>query len=178
MDEISKIISYPNGAKIYISGVQPYYSTLNIFKKHNIHTVLSFMYEHTPPNLNSVGIDHYFFRLKDQPDEPIHELFYTTSNIIFKHILAGRNILVHCRAGISRSVSIVIAFFISCLLCNEQFIFPYIRKTQPSWTLSFLEYIRTKRSIADPNEGFLTQLHDYEMFILQAPKEIWCKAKH
>lgn len=173
-ETMSKIITYPNGASIYLSGIQPYYSTQNEFVQHKIKTIISILNDQFPPNLNPFGIDHYFFQFKDDPREKIEHIFYKTSNIIFRSIMNGENVLIHCRAGISRSVSVVIAFFLSCLVCNQYLIIPYIRKNKHNWTLSILKFIQSKRPIAGPNPGFMEQLFRYEQFVLNAPKDKWC----
>lgn len=56
-------------------------------------------------------------------------------------------ILVHCHAGISRSVAIVMAYLM------------HIRKIDVQ---NALDLIRSRRSIADPNPGFLYQLELYQ----------------
>lgn len=54
--------------------------------------------------------------------------------------------LVHCKMGISRSGSTVIA---------------YAMKEQ-CWPLDVaLSYVRDRRSIVKPNDGFMRQLHTY-----------------
>lgn len=55
-------------------------------------------------------------------------------------------ILVHCAEGISRSVSVVAAFLIA----------------QYGWTpVEAVQYIKSKRRVADPNFGFVQQLGEY-----------------
>jgi len=55
-------------------------------------------------------------------------------------------VLVHCAQGVSRSVSVVAAFLIS----------------QYGWSpAEAIQYIQTKRRIAEPNPGFVGQLLEY-----------------
>lgn len=55
-------------------------------------------------------------------------------------------VLVHCSEGISRSVSVVAAFLMA----------------QYRWSPNdAVEYIKSKRRIANPNAGFVQQLHEY-----------------
>ena len=56
--------------------------------------------------------------------------------------------MVHCLAGVSRSVSLVIAYFIKH--CNMTF--------QEAYNL-----IKARRRIIHPNEGFVSQLKKYEV---------------
>ena len=56
-------------------------------------------------------------------------------------------VLVHCLAGMSRSVTIVIA---------------YLLATTAMTTAEATEFVRSKRSIIRPNYGFINQLEQYE----------------
>lgn len=59
---------------------------------------------------------------------------------------SGRAVLVHCKMGVSRSGSSVIAYAMK----------------QQRWTLdTALSYVRERRSIVKPNEGFMKQLQTY-----------------
>lgn len=59
---------------------------------------------------------------------------------------SGQAVLVHCKMGVSRSASTVIAFLMK----------------QQGWTLDeALNHVRERRPIVQPNEGFLKQLHTY-----------------
>lgn len=57
------------------------------------------------------------------------------------------NVYVHCYAGVSRSASIVLA---------------YIMKTHKWPYETALRFLRHKRSIVNPNEGFAVQLREFE----------------
>ena len=59
-------------------------------------------------------------------------------------------ILIHCKLGISRSTSILVAYMIKYLGFN-------VKKA--------LEYIKTKRKQVNPNQGFLVQLYIYQRYI-------------
>ncbi|KII88276.1 hypothetical protein PLICRDRAFT_111351 [Plicaturopsis crispa FD-325 SS-3] len=55
-------------------------------------------------------------------------------------------VLVHCAQGISRSASVVAAFLIASY----------------GWTPpQAIQYVKSKRRIAEPNFGFVSQLHEY-----------------
>ena len=56
------------------------------------------------------------------------------------------SILVHCKIGVSRSASCVIA---------------YLMKEYKLHIRQALEKVREQRPIVDPNEGFLRQLEEY-----------------
>lgn len=62
------------------------------------------------------------------------------------HRKSGQAVLVHCKMGVSRSASTVIAYAMK----------------QQYWTLEVaLNYVRDRRSIVKPNEGFMKQLQTY-----------------
>ena len=77
--------------------------------------------------------------------------FETVADVGFKIRAArdaGQRVLIHCAAGRSRSVSMVIG---------------YLLGTNHSPTVgAALAFIRTKRSCASPNPGFMTQLQAME----------------
>lgn len=59
----------------------------------------------------------------------------------------GAKVLVHCKMGISRSASVVIA---------------YVMKAK-NWNLDVaLSYVKNKRSCVMPNDNFLKQLEIYQ----------------
>jgi len=75
-----------------------------------------------------------------------NNLLMSTLRTIKKYIDENKGVLVHCRAGVSRSASIVIA---------------YLMKYH---NLSFSQaqnYLRSKRPIINPNAGFITQLLNF-----------------
>ena len=62
------------------------------------------------------------------------------------HRKSGQAVLVHCKMGISRSGSTVIAYAMK----------------QQHWPLDVaLAYVRERRSIVNPNDGFMKQLQTY-----------------
>lgn len=65
---------------------------------------------------------------------------------IDRNLRGQRNTLVHCHAGISRSVAIVVAYFV-----------------KSGWTVDqALGHVRTKRPRANPNSSFMSQLRMYD----------------
>lgn len=64
---------------------------------------------------------------------------------------SGQAVLVHCKMGVSRSASTVIAYAMK----------------QHHWSLdTALAYVRERRSIVKPNEGFLKQLQTYSGILI------------
>lgn len=75
------------------------------------------------------------------PFEPLSDY---TSFVL--HRKSGQAVLVHCKMGVSRSASTVIAYAMK----------------QQRWSLDeALAYVRECRSIIKPNDGFLKQLQTY-----------------
>lgn len=163
---MNKIITYNFGLyhpSIYISDLQ---SIINLEKKNNI-VILSFMGKNPFENIiNDKNVQYYFFKVNDFPWENINTLFPITYNIIHNSLLYGKDIYIHCRMGVSRSVTILISFFLTCLQKSPQLVIPFIPKTRNTWTDSILYWIQQKRSIANPNNGFMRQLYDYEKELL------------
>lgn len=69
------------------------------------------------------------------------------SSQIERALRAGRNVLVHCQQGVSRSASIVIAYL--------------IRYRNMSYEAAS-SLVRHKRACIKPNSGFVTALHEWE----------------
>lgn len=60
----------------------------------------------------------------------------------------GSKVLVHCKMGISRSASVVIAYAMKAY----------------SWDLKkALTYVQTKRQCIKPNSSFISQLETYQV---------------
>jgi len=84
--------------------------------------------------------------IDDSPEVDIGRWFDGASDFIMAHRLMGRKVLVHCHAGMSRSVSLVCAFLMN--LCR--------------WDdVKALYWIRDKRPCIHVNPGFLRQLSHY-----------------
>ena len=90
----------------------------------------------------------------DIPDYELFELygyFEEANDFISKCKAEGGHLLVHCKYGISRSTTFVIAYLI---------------KNMRYTTNSALKFIQEKRKRIKPNEGFLEQLYKYEEYYL------------
>ena len=85
----------------------------------------------------------------DSITEDIFKYFDIVGSYIIINLKQNKKVLVHCKAGISRSSTLVIAFLIKFCKMNLQ---------------RALDYVKRKRHIAQPNEGFMEQLKIYEKF--------------
>lgn len=95
---------------------------------------------------------HYLcIMASDTPDQNLSQYFSVCNDFIHAARLRDGNVLIHCLAGMSRSVTVAVAY-IMCV-------------THLSWKES-LKVVRTGRAVANPNMGFQTQLNDFEMYKL------------
>ena len=105
-------------------------------------------------NVFQNDIKYLSFYLKDHAIENIECIFYECIEFIEKVKQKHERILIQCIQGISRSVSIVIAYLI------------YINK----WTYDqAFNYVQQKRTIAGPNFGFAIQLQNFYLRLFESP---------
>eukprot|EP01116_Phalansterium_solitarium_P004743 TRINITY_DN1583_c0_g1_i1.p2 TRINITY_DN1583_c0_g1~~TRINITY_DN1583_c0_g1_i1.p2 ORF type:complete len:223 (+),score=59.93 TRINITY_DN1583_c0_g1_i1:124-792(+) len=98
------------------------------------------------PTVRYKGIECY-----DVPSYPIDRHFEETYTFIRQAIEKKQRVYVHCVAGISRSVSIVVA---------------YLMRTN-FWTLeTALQFVRCRRTSVCPNDGFMRVLRAYEQQLM------------
>mmetsp|Transcript_64901 Transcript_64901/g.193428 ORF Transcript_64901/g.193428 Transcript_64901/m.193428 type:complete len:366 (-) Transcript_64901:95-1192(-) len=93
--------------------------------------------------------DLVYFRVdvEDMGAEPIDLYFPEAAEFIHSWVSREQPVLVHCRAGVSRSASVVIAYLIA----------------YQGYTLHDAFFlVRSHRSIVTPNLGFMEKLGDFE----------------
>ncbi|XP_034933976.1 dual specificity protein phosphatase 15 [Chelonus insularis] len=91
---------------------------------------------------------HYLCILAaDTPDQNLSQYFSLCNDFIHAARLRGGNVLIHCLAGMSRSVTVAVAYIMST--------------TNLSWKEA-LKVVRVGRAVANPNVGFQQQLQDFE----------------
>ncbi|EDS45717.1 jnk stimulatory phosphatase [Culex quinquefasciatus] len=83
----------------------------------------------------------------DTPDQNLSQYFSVCNDFIHAARLKGGCVLIHCLAGMSRSVTVAVAYIMSV--------------TPLSWKEA-LKVVRTGRAIANPNLGFQNQLQEFE----------------
>ena len=102
--------------------------------------------ENLTPESSLLNIDYLTLNIRDNVSENIECLFFKCINYINKVKENNGRVLIHCYKGVSRSVSIVIAYLI------------YLYK----WTYDeAFDFVQSKRSIANPNIGFYLQLKTF-----------------
>ncbi|KAK0241705.1 hypothetical protein EDD85DRAFT_902245 [Armillaria nabsnona] len=117
-------------------------SALNVelLKKNHIFSILSAMRGRI--TIHETFVRHQIL-LDDTEEADIMIHFLPSITFIQAELDKGRSLLVHCQAGMSRSVTIVAAYLM------------YTRHLTPE---AALELIRKSRPNIDPNPGFLVQL--------------------
>ncbi|KAI1291736.1 Protein phosphatase Slingshot [Halotydeus destructor] len=101
------------------------------------------------------AFDYYNIRVYDDDSTEMIRHWDKTYRYIYKSMEEGSKVLVHCKMGISRSASVVIA---------------YVMKSK-NWSLKqALQFVKNKRNCIRPNENFLKQLEVYQG-ILNASKQ-------
>ena len=116
--------------------------TSEILKLHNIQHVVRITTEMEEARyyyLLPVDINEMMYYLIDEPPRLIIPIIKKAYYVIKRHIEKGRNVLVHCEAGISRSASIIIAYLM-------------IENQMPAEAA--LKYVETKHKCVWPNPGF------------------------
>jgi len=103
-------------------------------------------------------IDFLQIPIDDDPSVNISIHFDPTFDFINNHVMKGENVLIHCYAGISRSVSIVLNYLIRRLYIKAKDANAFIG---PETALAkSLDLIQKSRPVANPNKGFMVQLLD------------------
>mgnify|MGYP000882964228 CR=1 FL=1 len=114
----------------------------------NATTDIANFFEHE--TINGRPMRYMNVNLNDAEGVDLMRHFADTNRFLMKCKRSGGKALVHCRAGMSRSTSIMCAF----LMFNE------------TWRLTdALDYCRKKRFICDPNIDFRLQLALYEIYL-------------
>jgi len=87
--------------------------------------------------------------IDDSKHENIKKHFSTTTKFISDGVINNENVLIHCHAGRSRSVTLVMGYLIS----------KYPNKSIDE----LLEFVQKKRHTANPNDGFIIQLYQHKL---------------
>ena len=85
----------------------------------------------------------------DTPDQNLAQYFPVCNDFIHAARLKEGNVLIHCLAGMSRSVTVAVA---------------YIMSVTPLTWKDALKVVRAGRAVANPNLGFQDQLQDFEQY--------------
>lgn len=83
----------------------------------------------------------------DTPDQNLSQYFSISNDFIHAARIRNGNVLIHCLAGMSRSVTIAVAYVMTI--------------SNLSWE-DALKVVKSGRRIANPNAGFQNQLTDFQ----------------
>ena len=117
-------------------------------KKHNITHMVSAIpaYLANFEELEGLNIEQKVIDSQDNPSFNLYVHLDIAADFIKEAVSKG-NVLIHCAAGISRSSTCLISYYI---------------KYRNMTTENALKLLREKRPIASPNTGFTKQLKRYE----------------
>jgi protein-tyrosine phosphatase len=94
------------------------------------------------------GFESYRIDILDSSSSDLKPHLESACNFIDKALRSGKNVLVHCQQGISRSPSIVIAYL--------------IRNHGMSFDAAY-SHVKRKRACMKPNAGFVRCLQEWEV---------------
>lgn len=97
--------------------------------------------------------------VEDHSDEPIKKHFQAATQFIHAALQRKEGVLVHCRMGVSRSATIVIAFLMQY---GHEYGVPPSPSTQLVRYHTALQFVRQRRSQVSPNIGFILALRGME----------------
>jgi len=101
-------------------------------------------------NDEELSIEYLKISIEDLTNVKISDYIPSAIAFIKKGLEEGSGILVHCMCGVSRSVSLVLAYLVS--------------EKEMSLKEAF-DLVRERRRIACPNVGFVRQLGEFEMSV-------------
>ena len=132
---------------VYIGNISAAYHN-EFLKKNNIEYIITVISDIPRINDDLISLN---INIIDVPNNNIKTHFPLTNTFIETAIHEKKNILIHCVCGVSRSVTIFTAYLINKLKISPQ---------------DAITYIKSRRSIANPNKGFLIQLEEYYNMII------------
>ena len=126
--------------------------------EHNIKSILCLNDGSKPAHIVDKYIEndirHKQIYSYDHPAQNLIQYFQEIFDFIAEES-EHNNVLVHCTAGVSRSVTAVASYLMSCSMKHDHTM--NVDKV--------LKYISKKRSCANPNQGFVSQLRKHEEII-------------
>lgn len=154
---MSIILITPNNSCLYLGGLNDVYQPF--LDDHQITTVIN-MASECQYDGSEVG-DHISFHYVPINDDYVTNITTYLDNVadlINSKLLSGSSVLVHCMMGLSRSVSMVLAYLIKY-------------HSMPLKTA--YQFVRDHRSIL-PNPHFMRQLMSYEQTVLHSNSCVSC----
>lgn len=149
--ERKNILTYPSvviNGKLY-QGKGEQATSVRVVKDLKITHIVNITKEH--PNAFPDKISYLKLPIDDERASNLLKHFEETSEFMEAAFKMKGVVLVHCNLGVSRSSSVVLA---------------YLMKSQQISLEKALQFLKSRRSCARPNIGFLTQLSQWELKIL------------
>lgn len=120
-----------------------------------------------------LNIKHKHIFERDVPNTNLLKHFVDTNGFIYDCVNNGQNILIHCTCGISRASTIVIAYLLFDFYFKQHLAkkqkgagwLPIQIKNNNSVLEEIIQYVKSKRTIINPNPGFINQLITYEYML-------------
>jgi predicted protein tyrosine phosphatase len=94
--------------------------------------------------------------LRDHSDEDIAAHFAEALCFVHEGITRNEGVLVHCRQGVSRSATIVLAYLMEYGIVDDKG-YPH-----PMTYADAFDYVKERRPFISPNLGFVLALHEVE----------------
>ena len=112
-----------------------------------------------------LDLEYKTFYIKDSKIEDIDCIFYDFISYMEQVFSQSKTnkVLIHCVHGVSRSVTLTIAYLMFVFQINFR---------------SCFNYVKEKRGVASPNIGFVSQLLSFEQRIIHSTKVQFMKNSH
>lgn len=140
---------------VYIGPLQAL-NDLDELKSLGITGIISLVKEDVPDMATNGGFQQLQVQIDDEEDQDIMQYFGQTNKFIQDISASGNSVLVHCVAGVSRSVTIVCAY-----LLYRAYTSPSPDRSEKLSVNDAISTIKKRRPSACPNDGFLEQLEIY-----------------
>lgn len=125
-------------------------TSLDILKERNITAICACGSYLSTPFDKDPQFTYKIYLIQDFPKQEIKQHFGDHYDWMTQMRQQNRNILVHCAAGVSRSASFLVAYFMK-------------HKKMPFGEA--LSFVKSRRSCVHPNSGFRKQLIEYNAIL-------------
>jgi protein-tyrosine phosphatase len=129
--------------------------TYKLYQKSSI--IINAAIEVNIPSIHDVTVIN--LNWQDTPGQDINKdnVLLKLIHLMDSYIYENKTVIVNCYAGISRSSTIVIAYLIA----------------KNKWSIEeSINFVKSRRIIVNPNEGFITQLKNLQPLLLSYSKEV------
>lgn len=132
------------------------------FLRNNCFTHVISLVVNNPKFSDNIGINNLWIPIADRNESLIHDHFDACFQFINQAKEKGGKIYVHCKAGISRSPTIIIAYIM---------MFGTHTSCYHHTFTDAKDYVRSKRPTIAPNYGFINVLEAFEIEIKRQESE-------